>query len=511
MASKKTEKVVIGSLMRNPLLLSQTEKYNLSIDDFSDKLSQHIFYAIAQIADKGSTSIKTQDIHMYLEEMPTGLAIFNQNNGIALLNDAYQLANAESFGSYYSTMKKENLLRDLKKLGFDTREFYEINPMTNEEVRINDKWASLEVNDIVNAVKGKFMTLEQDYVRHDETETQDAAEGLREMLDELAESPDIGLPLQGDFFNTICSGARKGGFYVRSGASGTSKTRQAVGDACHLAFPIRYNHHTCSWEKVGQDEKVLVIATEQSHKEIRYMMLAYVSGINEKKIRHNSYTKREREIIQEAVEVIEIYRENFQITRMPNPTIEKVKSIVRENHLLHQVQYVFYDYIFIGPSLLFEFRSFNLRNDEVLLMFSTALKDLAVELDIFVMTSTQANAKADDNKEIRGEGTLAGSRSIINKADMGMMMARPTKEELDLLKGQLADEPNIVTDIFKARAGEHTQVRIWSKVDLGTLRKIDLGVTNARLEVVPFEELLYSVHELNEPDTMDKLLKKLNF
>ena len=42
--------------------------------------------------------------------------------------------------------------------------------------------------------------------------------------------------------------------------------------------------------------------------------------------------------------------------------------------------------------------------------------------------------------------------------------------------------PNIVTDVYKNRGGEFTQVRIWSYVDLGTLRKQDLVVTNSRLE-----------------------------
>lgn len=118
-------------------------------------------------------------------------------------------------------------------------------------------------------------------------------------------------------------------------------------------------------------------------------------------------------------------------------------------------------------------------------MFSTALKDLAVELQIFMMSSTQVNANADSSANIRNEGSIAGSRSIINKADIGAIMARPTKEELDFFKTDEGQQysPNIVTDIFKVRSGEWNQVRIWSDVNLGNLRKTDLFVTNARLEV----------------------------
>jgi replicative DNA helicase len=182
------------------------------------------------------------------------------------------------------------------------------------------------------------------------------------------------------------------------------------------------------------------------------------------------------------------YEDNLILVKMPNPTIESVKTIVRENCIVYDVGYVFYDYIFIGPSLLNEFKGFALRNDEVLLMFATALKDLAVELDVAMFTSTQLNAKGDDNKDIRNEGTLAGGRSTINKADNGAVMARPTKEELEILAPLYENDPdkkpNLVTDIFKVRSGEWTQVRIWSDMNLGTLKKKDLFITDSRMDPV---------------------------
>jgi replicative DNA helicase len=136
-------------------------------------------------------------------------------------------------------------------------------------------------------------------------------------------------------------------------------------------------------------------------------------------------------------------------------------------------------------------------------MFATALKDLAVELNIFVMTSTQVNAKADDNQNIRNESTLAGSRSIINKADFGAVMARPSKEELEILQPlttQRGIMPNIVTDIFKVRSGEYNQVRIWSEVDLGNLRKKDLFMTDARMEVIEENGLMLNWEQKNEAE-----------
>ena len=111
---------------------------------------------------------------------------------------------------------------------------------------------------------------------------------------------------------------------------------------------------------------------------------------------------------------------------------------------------------------------------ELLLILSTTLKNLATELDVFVMSGTQVNASADDNKNIRNEASLAGGRATINKADYGFIMARPTKEELDVLEPLITKTgmtPNLVTDVYKVRAGEWTQVRIWSYFDAGILRK----------------------------------------
>lgn len=119
-------------------------------------------------------------------------------------------------------------------------------------------------------------------------------------------------------------------------------------------------------------------------------------------------------------------------------------------------------------------------------MFATALKDLAVELNVCMMTSTQVNASADDNRNIRNESSLAGGRSTINKADNGAIMARPTPEELEVLQPLINQYgmPNMVTDVFKVRSGEWSQIRIWSIVDLGRLKKADLFVTDARLEAI---------------------------
>lgn len=296
----------------------------------------------------------------------------------------------------------------------------------------------------------------------------------------------------------------------------THNTRNAIADAAFLAYPLRYNSSTCQWEQKGSSEKVFFIITEQSFKEVKKMVLAYLTDINEARFKRGHFSEREKEVISQAKKIVKRYESNLIFAKIPDPNIETVKAIIRENCLTNDISVVFYDYIFISPALLKEFRGFALRNDELLLLMTTALKDLAVELNVCMMTSTQVNANSDNSKEIRNEASLAGGRSTINKADNGAIMARPTKEELEILQPltQNYGVPNLVTDIFKVRSGEWTQVRIWSVVDLGRMKREDLFLTNSRLEAIEgfFDQENIEVHNWadGEEEDVKALIEEFN-
>ena len=507
---KPTVLQVLGSLLKHPQYLSESDKYNLTPNDFYYRLDKYIFIAIDSLYRDGAEHIQPIDIENYLSTNDSAKIIFSQQNGIEYLQDADYLADEQNFAYYYKKLKKFNLLNSFSDKGIDIKEWYVEDALTPKAQEINAKFESLDLQDILSDIKKKILGIEREYIQNDTTETSSAFAGIEDIIEEAKERLDVGAPLQGEIFNEVCAGARKGIFVLRSGSSGVSKTRQAVGDACYLAFPFRYDEEEKKWVQHGSGKKVLFIATEQSIKEIQKMILAYLTGFNETKFRDGGFTDQELVIIKQALWVMEQYQDNFFVVQMPSPTIELIKTIVRENVLIHDVEYVFYDYIHISPSLLSEFKGYTLRNDEVLLMFSTALKELAVELNVFVMSSTQVNSNADNGQNIRNESSIAGSRAIVNKADIACIMSRPTKEELNFFKTEnsLTFFPNIVTDIYKVRSGEWNQIRIWSDVNLGNLRKRDLFATNARMEIIPVgSSLNYQIEWDN--DTTLKFIEEL--
>ena len=516
MNTKDTARHVLGGLLIKPQLLSQVDKYSLSIADFSTRFEKYIFLAIRGLYQNGATKIEAIDVSNFLSSDTVGAKLFETQGGVEYVQDAIDFSSVENFQYYYDKLKKLNLLRDLKKQGFDISEFYEDDLTKDSAAAVNEKFEQLTTKQICDQVRQKLITLETEYSVSEEVVVESASDGIESFIHNLNDTIDIGVPLQGHIYNKIIGGASRGKLTIRSGSSGLGKTRQAIADACYLAYPTRYNSSNGRWEQQGSSEKVLFIVTEQTIEEVKRMVLAYLSDINESRFKHGSFTEQEWDVLNKAIAIMQHF-DNLIFVKMPNPTIDLVKTMVREQCLTKDIGYVFYDYIFIGPALLAEFRGFTLRNDEVLLMFATALKDLAVELDVAMFTSTQVNSAADDNKNIRNEASLSGGRSTINKADNGAIMARPSPEELETLQPIIAKHgtPNMVTDVFKVRGGEWTQVRVWSKVDLGRMRKQDLFLTDARLD--PIEGFFdidesFEIHNWTRQELSDiqEYIKELN-
>lgn len=488
---KNTIMMVLGGLIREPSILGELDKYDIRPEDFTSRFEVDILRAIHSLFNSGSKKITPLDIENTFSTDPVAYQRFKNNNGIEYCQDCYDFAEEGNFKYYYDKLKKLNLLKTLQRKGYRVDKFYIEDLTDSKAVEVNSNFDNVTMSDIIEYYKKDLSVVEGKFNVTGEVETEYASDGIEEFFEELSIENEMGLPIQGDILNFMIGGAVPGTLTIRSAASGAGKTRNSVGDACNLAYPFKYTKGK-GWEKTGNNEKVLFIMTEQDFSEVRKMILAWISGISEDKIKYKLLTPEEDAIIHQTLSIMKKYKGNLILVKMPNPTITLLKTKIREQVTLHDIKYCFYDYIFICPSILKEFNNFKLRNDEVLMMVAQALKDLAVELNIAVFTSTQVNANIKNSSSIRDEGTMQGGRATINKADNGMILARINKDEMELLETEHLLEkvsiiPNMVTDIFKVRSGAYTNVRIWSYIDLGTLKRKDLFVTDAMFNVINIE------------------------
>ena len=485
---KKIATHLIGCLIKHPSLLVDTDKYKLEKSDFDHPIHKIIFSTIYNLFQNGAEKITITELHSYLRKYPELYTRFNEEKGSDFILAAEELGEVKNFPIYYDRIKKLALLRELKSQGFDIGDWfaegsYDIVARQVLEKKLEE--ATLE--QILVSIQGKLFEIESEFVNKRNFHYGEVEEDIEELVESFKLQPEIGMRLQGDIFTSINRGARKGKLYYLSGASGQGKSRLAVGNAAYLAYPVRWCRRKNDWQQEGSCQKVLFITTELSFDEIQTMVLANITGINEEKILNGDYTKSEQKRIDQGIQIMRYYKHNFHLYHMPDPNIQQLNANIKRLVVNKQIQHVFYDYVHTSPSLLAEFSTARIREDVALSLLSTALKNIANELQVFVFTGTQLNAHAMDADFI-DEGGIRGARSIIEKADFASAMKIPTKDQLKLVEGVIKKygnvRPNLYIDIFKNRRGKHKRVRLWSEVDLGCCRITDLFLTDEHNEPI---------------------------
>lgn len=487
---------VLSTLMHNPLLV-QDEKYAFVDTDFYKPLQKMVFFAIYNMAQSGVETITPQDIDLYLKQYESQYEYYKQQKGYDFVLSCNQIAEGSDirqFDHYYSRLKKFSMLRDLENQGFDTTTFYDpYKDILNKDAE-DHKLNATDLKAIPARIRDLLVTIENRHIGKDNGTAQNIAKGMRSLVKSLEENPEVGLPLDGDYTNYAARGARLGKMYTYSAPSGAGKTRYMVGNACSISLPYIDNSGKIVIRGESEDEnnyqKILFVTTEQQADEIQTMILAYVSGVNEKNILLGNYSAAERDRINVALDIIEKYQDNFIIEAMPDPSIAMVKARLTKYIVQDNVEYIFYDYIFSSPGLISEFSSSNIREDVALMMLSNTLKEVAMMYNVFIQSATQLN-DGWSKKEIglRDQNCLRGSKAIADKIDLGMIGVRIGDEEKkqiqalwDKLKSSLrynGPEPNIVIDVYKNRRGELNGVKIFRYFDYGTLRCHDLFITDA--------------------------------
>ncbi len=492
---------VLSCLMHNPLLL-QDERYVFVKTDFYKPLQQMVFYAIFNMAQNGVEHITPQDIDLYLNQYETQYEFYKKEKGYEFVVQCFQTAEGsdeKQFETYYNRLKKFSVLRDLEAIGIDTTQFYDTEKDALNRDLEDEKLNKMSLSSLTNRIRELLVNIDNRHIGKDQNTSQTAAEGMRHLVAELRERPEVGLPLDGDIVNYATRGARLGKLYTYSAPAGSGKTRYMVGNACAISMPYidKGGKVVLRGTKEKDDyQKVLYVATEQKADEIQTMILAYVSGVNEKVILLGNYNPDELDRVQKALDIIDKYGKNLIIETIPDPSIAMIKARLAKYIIQDEIEYVFYDYIFSSPGLLSEFRDVEVREDVALMMLSNSLKETAMTYNVFIQSATQLNdGWSKKNIGLRDQNCLRGSKAIADKVDIGMIGVRLCEEEKNQIQAvweelqkqnpqKFLHEPNIVIDIYKNRRGELNCVKVFRYFDYSTCHCDDYFVTDASYKAV---------------------------
>lgn len=507
---KNTAMMVIAGLFHDPTLLHDQESVRLTLDDFANDFYQIVFGSIYNLVMEGGLeSLTPVDIDFSIARHSRQSKIFQDNNGMKFLQEVNQLSkdfDHSKFMMHYERLKKLTLLRDLESNGISTKSFYNPNVSVERRSEQERKLNEATPDEILREVWGKLNKVEEKYVSRNYASSQTAAKGIRDLYFELKANPEIGPPLQGEIFNYLVRGARPGKVYMNSAPTGHGKTRMMLGNAASLSVP--YLNEAGDVVKREDLHKVLFVTTEQQADEIQTLLLAFVSGVNEKKILYGTATKEEEKRIKDAIDIIEHYEDYFIIEAIPDPSIALVRAKLTKHIIQNNVNFIFYDYIFSSPGLITEFSAARIREDVALMMLSNTIKEVGSTFNVFIESSTQLNERWENSK-IRNQNHIRGSKAIADKIDVGAVSVKlnALEEEEEAIR-LIAEEaslrmPNMVMDIYKNRRGEGAGLKLYRYFDHGTCRATDIMLTDQQLRIVKdYNALKYNVETVGLIDIL---------
>lgn len=276
----------------------------------------------------------------------------------------------------------------------------------------------------------------------------------------------------------------------------THNTRAMIADVCTIGSKEFYKDG--EWKSNAAAEPTIFITTEQQVDEIQTMMLAFVSDVNEDHIIDNRYEEGELERVRYAAKVLT--NSPIQIKRLPDFGLQDIENTIKYGIREFGARYIFFDYIHSSMKILSEVSGKagvkGLREDNVLFMIAVRLKDLCVENNVFIQTSTQLNGDYRDAK-VYDQNLLRGAKSIADKIDLGSIMLGVSQEDLESLKTLIEQNglplPDTKISIYKNRRGRHKDILLWCTSNRATCKITPLFATNYYYEFLDIKPLKIQV------------------
>ena len=188
----------------------------------------------------------------------------------------------------------------------------------------------------------------------------------------------------------------------------------------------------------------LYLDTEMNTEEQMSRLIARISGVPERMIVNGMFTQNPEMV--EKVKKAEAIIQDGKLWHVyvPNFNIGQLSSLIRKHYIRDGVRVVFFDYIKLGSD------SPSSSNEQIELgKIATALKDIAGNLDIPVVTAAQINRKGAGESQM-SDAFVAGSDKILQYCNYLFALRNKLDEEIE---AHGSENGNQVLELLASRNG----------------------------------------------------------
>lgn len=456
------EAAVLACVLQEPSNFYEVEA-QLSEQDFLTSHHKAIWVIIKSLAQQGISkpdisTILTRAADLNLEKEISGPNIKAYDYINALFDKSIDATN---IGFYLNRMLDASIKLKVLSAADEIRELTENNRTLTGE--------TLTAQTIVDHAQDKFLQLAVDTMH--EADASPLSEGISELLQEIENTPSglTGIPTGFERLDAAIGGLAPGTLTVLGARPKTGKSTVLLNWAKHIA----YEH--------GQP--VLYVDTEMSTREQQLRLLSLLSTVPERAIKSGEFRNdsQQAEHLKYAEQIIDsglILHKYY-----PNFTPEGIAALTRKYHHQGKAMCLIFDYIKL-PDADLQLVS-NVKEYQALGYLTVALKNLAGQLQIPVITAVQINREGANKGHI-SSANFADSDRILRYANTLLGLAsKPKKEQMELVEKYGRDRAlgsgTHRLQILDTRAGgtNYDGIDIYFRKEILTMREADEQLSRA--------------------------------
>ena len=183
-----------------------------------------------------------------------------------------------------------------------------------------------------------------------------------------------------------------------------------MADACTMACNKIYDINKQEWVDNGEQLNTLFISVELEPDELRTMALAFIAGVDESHILDWEFDFGEQQRVEEAAKIL--MDSPLYIEYLPDYSLKDIENTIKRNIRVRKTQYIFLDYIATSMKIIEEIAGrsagMKLREDNILFLLSSKLKDICCKYNVFIMSATQLSSNWK-TEEIPDQNLLRGT------------------------------------------------------------------------------------------------------